>query len=796
MIGVLLMVLTGVASASGHSLDTLKSGGTFGGLDSMSALAEVGTSHWDPAVSGLLLTAYDADGSGQLDRKREVRAIPCQVWDELETGARIGWGTGLLSLYGFESGQVWLGYALGFSSKVRRAARSAVSRWSPRTRSSRGRRGEALADVIRSIPNGLSDPWDQRAQALLVGAYDLDFSGALDNVDEVGRISCAQWSALDEGASSAWGVGLQDVYGFGSDEWYGDALGFAASVRREAEAAFAGCRTGKRPEPVASGLVERIEALPSGGSSEWDQGVAGLLADRFDANDSGLLDSADEIGSVSCEVWAAIDTGVREEWPSGLYATYGFSGGSVWVGYVLGISESLRGETGETLVGCGLSEGNVGWAFDDDPVASRIRSFPDGGSGPWDESVARELALFDFDGSGTLDADPEVGSIPCPVWSAIDDGIREGWGSGLYAVYGFGPEFIWVGYALGIAEGQRPAAAMAVSGCGLGAGGPVVPGAMGRVRGLPEAGTGDWDREVSVILTEGFDLDGSGVLDTEEELKAVDCEVWAGLDVRVEQAWGAGLAVVYGFDPDLIWVGQALGIAEPMRAIGFEVINSCVAVARADLDVDPAQAIEAVPEGGSSPWDDRVRRILLHHYDADLSGRLDQEAEVRLVTCAVWEALDAGVQHGWDGSLFTIYGFSPGFIWVGYAIGIDESQRDAASRALAACDLGSDTDAQIADAIRLLPNGGSTDWDEEVKAILSTAFDGDDSGSIDATEEVTGIPCAVWAAIDKGVRVGWDDSVYAVYGFDPENTWVGYTLGFDESMRATSAAAISGCALD
>ena len=101
-----------------------------------------------------------------------------------------------------------------------------------------------------------------------------------------------------------------------------------------------------------------------------------------------------------------------------------------------------------------------------------------------------------------------------------------------------------------------------------------------------------------------------------------------------------------------------------------------------------ASKIRALPEkGGKGAWDTAVRYILLRAYDANANNKLNNPKEVAALTCDDWKAIDDGVRESWDHGLRTIYGFAPGYIWVGKAIGFTRPMRRKADAALVGCGL-------------------------------------------------------------------------------------------------------------
>lgn len=94
---------------------------------------------------------------------------------------------------------------------------------------------------------------------------------------------------------------------------------------------------------------------------------------------------------------------------------------------------------------------------------------------------------------------------------------------------------------------------------------------------------------------------------------------------------------------------------------------------------DVVGAVRALPNGGSSAWDAGVEGILLPRYDLDGSGSIDTPPEVDKIPCEVWTTLDRQIAEGGAHSgLRTTYGFRPGFIWVGGALGFGEAVRETA----------------------------------------------------------------------------------------------------------------------
>ena len=456
-----------------------------------------------------------------------------------------------------------------------------------------------------------------------------------------------------------------------------------------------------------------------------------------------------------------------------------------------------------------------------DAGSDRIRGLSEqGGSSEWDAKVRLiMLANYDLDGSGFIDKNPEVDMIPCGTWKALDDGVKVKWSYGVRVIYGFMADKIWIGDALGFAETVRAYADSKLVGCESsgwttagGGGGGSAPALSGPpheqiMAATPgQGGKSPWDAAVKPILLGHYDTNGSGSLDTTEEILGIPCETFVALDARVREGWGYSLRLIYGFQADKIWVGDALGFAESARSGADMRAASCeggvatpVPTPAPSTGGSVASQIRARPEtGGQSPWDEAVMRILVAAYDANRSGLLDTATESQALSCDDWKAIDDGVKVSWDYGVRTIYGFAPGYIWIGSALGFSESFRTSADADLVAClEPGTVTSGGTdpASQIRALPNGGSSEWDAAVKPILLGAYDANRSGSLDTAAEVSSIPCDVWSAMDVGVKSKYTYGIRPIYGFEDGYSWVGYAIGFSESVRRNGDSALLGCGL-
>ncbi len=76
-------------------------------------IPDAGSSTWDAAVKIIMVANYDANGSGAVDSSSEISAVPCDVWQVIDSGCRSKWTYGVRTIYGLD-GSGWIGDSLGF----------------------------------------------------------------------------------------------------------------------------------------------------------------------------------------------------------------------------------------------------------------------------------------------------------------------------------------------------------------------------------------------------------------------------------------------------------------------------------------------------------------------------------------------------------------------------------------------------------------------------------------------------------------------------------------------------------
>jgi uncharacterized caspase-like protein len=91
-----------------------------------------------------------------------------------------------------------------------------------------------------------------------------------------------------------------------------------------------------------------------------------------------------------------------------------------------------------------------------------------------------------------------------------------------------------------------------------------------------KGGSGEWDDEIKKLMLAKYDLDGSGAIDTPEEVDRIDCAVWSMLDQQIRSgSRGYDLLITYGFKEGFGWVGGALGFDEKVRQSALKRARQC-----------------------------------------------------------------------------------------------------------------------------------------------------------------------------------------------------------------------------
>lgn len=203
---------------------------------------------WSDEVRDILSNRFDRDRSGLLDRAVEIRSIPCDVWQAM-AATHPDYPYGL----GFMAGDVYPGDHLGIAPGQREES---LARASDCVQAS----VQMAADDGPPIPEGLREfldvltaaqiaraarnvepgslRWATLVQSSLIGQYDLDGSGSLDQTDEIVEVPCPVWRTIE----ATYGAPLSEL-GFGGEgEYFGDQIGITRDQRPLATARFLGCQ--------------------------------------------------------------------------------------------------------------------------------------------------------------------------------------------------------------------------------------------------------------------------------------------------------------------------------------------------------------------------------------------------------------------------------------------------------------------------------------------------------------------------------------------------------------------------
>ena len=107
-------------------------------------------------------------------------------------------------------------------------------------------------------------------------------------------------------------------------------------------------------DPHGEAVVTEIQAIEDLGLEQWEPKVRAVLLEHYDLDQSGALNTHDEIHRVVCEVWRQIDTSLRDRsHENSLREAYGFQPDQLWRD-ALGVDASQREHLGQILLDCGL----------------------------------------------------------------------------------------------------------------------------------------------------------------------------------------------------------------------------------------------------------------------------------------------------------------------------------------------------------------------------------------------------------------------------------------------------------
>jgi hypothetical protein len=347
---------------------------------------EGGSAQWSAAVRGVLVTRYDTDSSGTLNGAVEIASVPCEVWQAI--GAL---DPDFLDDLGFAEGEEYFGDRIGVD----------VSRQA----TARARATQCLADDARTVARRVTThehvteiPEDRRlmaearalsalsriggveeearrhlaARTILIGNFDFDRSGSIDDATELDAITCSVWTTLIDTFP-----GFIEDYGFSeADRPYRGSLLFDISTRLRTPAGrrVRACARGETPPPTLASEVPPAQTsiqLPVAlrqfldtetavavareasdfepGSARWALAVRGTLVGAFDLDRSGMLDAAAEVEEVPCIVWNTIRA------TSGrILDALGFGGTGTYLGDRIGIAPSQRAAAGDRIHSCAL----------------------------------------------------------------------------------------------------------------------------------------------------------------------------------------------------------------------------------------------------------------------------------------------------------------------------------------------------------------------------------------------------------------------------------------------------------
>ncbi len=285
---------------------------------------------------------------------------------------------------------------------------------------------------------------------------------------------------------------------------------------------------------------------------------------------------------------------------------------------------------------------------------------------------------------------------------------------------------------------------------------------------------------------------------------------WTVLEARLDAGEASPDEVVSFVATWAAWANEGVsGHAGPLRALeaararldGLGVHSQRVRPSSSAGSGALSDRIAALGGGGSSAWDDAVRALLVEAADIDGSGLIDAPTELDRIGCEAWTAIDEGVRHTWDAGLYVTYGFGVNLLWIGDAIGLPASQREAGAERLRACGVPGATDepaagidaARMTEALGRLPEVGQAAWHEVVRAMVLGLYDLNGSGDLDTSEEARSVPCAVWTGLDAALAQHTGAGLVATHRLDDPSGIVGHRLGFERTLGVLALELVRAC---
>lgn len=198
------------------------------------------------------------------------------------------------------------------------------------------------------------------------------------------------------------------------------------------------------------------------------------------------------------------------------------------------------------------------------------------GSPAWMATARAELAAFDADRSGALEA-AEVPALPCALLASLDADLHDRPERSLAVSLGLPPGLLWRGDQLGLDTSARAPLLGRLDAClGPTAASRRDDSALQTIAAVPDVATSQaWDAAVRDALVAAYDTDGSGMLDTPLELDAIPCALWLYLEGATLAERDRPLCVVYGLSDGYLFVGEQLGVAAAARADAQRAATGC-----------------------------------------------------------------------------------------------------------------------------------------------------------------------------------------------------------------------------
>jgi len=128
-------------------------------------------------------------------------------------------------------------------------------------------------------------------------------------------------------------------------------------------------------------------------------------------------------------------------------------------------------------------------------------------------------------------------------------------------------------------------------------------------------------------------------------------------------------------------------------------------------------------------------------------------------------------------------------------IGFNVSSSGGAGSSSSSSSSSAMTPDDVIRALRDTPNADYGPFNRNIAAVMTAAYDSNNSGMIDTGAEVDRIPCSVLRALQARLQQHRGATLGVTLGFAPGYGYVGHVVGFNESVRERTYVRLDSCGM-